>query len=214
MLTRLLVVANILVFVWTSMNHITDSDQLLIKYGAMYGPAVASGEWWRIFTAGFLHGGLLHVSFNMFALWQVGSAVEDLFGTPRMAFIYVLSLIGSGIAIYYFAYNDVTIGASGAIFGIFGALAAAGMRLGPRGRDLVRGMLGIVLINLIIGFMVPNISMAGHVGGLIVGFIVGFLVFEPPVSHAPIYVDAEHGDNLIEAELLPPEHAPPQEHPR
>ena len=208
MLTRLLVVANILVFVWTSMNHITDSDQLLIKYGAMYGPAVASGEWWRIFTAGFLHGGLLHVSFNMFALWQVGSAVEDLFGTPRMALIYLLSLIGSGIAIYEFAYNDVTIGASGAIFGIFGALAAAGMRLGPRGRDLVRGMLGIVLIKLIIGFMVPNISMSGHVGGLVVGFIVGFLLFEPPVPSAPIYVNAEHGDNIIEAELLPPEHPP------
>lgn len=208
MLTRLLVVANILVFVWTSLNHVTDSNELLIKYGAMYGPAVDGGQWWRIFTAGFLHGGLLHVSFNMFALWQVGTAVEDLFGTPRMALIYVLSLIGSGLAIYYFAYSDVTIGASGAIFGIFGALAAAGMRLGPRGRNLVRGMLGIVFINLIIGFMVPNISMAGHVGGLIVGFIVGFLLFTPPQPREAIYVNAQHGGNVIEAELLPPEHTP------
>src|ERR1700722_16125726 len=153
-------IANIAVFAWTYFFHVADSDKLLIQYGAFYGPAVASGEWWRTFTSGFLHGGFLHIGFNMFALWQVGTLVENLFGSPAMALVYFVSMAGSGWAIYHFNYSDVTIGASGAIFGLFGALAAAGLRLGKVGRDLVRGMLGIILINVILGFMVPNISQA------------------------------------------------------
>jgi rhomboid protease GluP len=155
-----------------------------VRYGAFYGPAVANGEWWRAFTAGFLHGGLLHVSFNMFALWQVGTIVEDLFGSVKMTIVYVLSLIGSAWAIYHFNYNEVTIGASGAIFGLFGALVAAGLRLGPVGRTLVRSMLGIVIINVLIGFMVPNISQAGHLGGLAAGFIAGLALYVRPQPRA------------------------------
>jgi rhomboid protease GluP len=204
-ITRLLLVANIAVFVWTWLAHVNDSEALLIKYGAFYGPAVADGQWWRAFTAAFLHGGLLHVSFNMFALWQVGMLVEDLYGSPKMALLYIASMIGSGWAIYHFNYAEVTIGASGAIFGLFGALVAAGLRLGKVGRDLVRGMLGIVLINVIIGFMVPNISQAGHLGGLVAGFIVGVLLYVRPEPRQPIYVNAEHEGNVLEAELLPPE---------
>lgn len=205
MITRLLLVANIAVFVWTWFGHVNDSESLLIKYGAFYGPAVAQGQWWRAFTAAFLHGGLLHVSFNVFALWQVGTLVEDLYGSPKMVLVYVASILGSGWAIYHYNYSDVTIGASGAIFGLFGALVSAGLRLGKVGRDLVRGMLGIVLINVIIGFMVPNISQAGHLGGLVAGFIAGMLLYRRPRPRQPIYVDAEHQGNVLEAELLPPE---------
>ncbi|MBV8602038.1 MAG: rhomboid family intramembrane serine protease [Candidatus Eremiobacteraeota bacterium] len=208
MLTRALLVTNIAVFVWTTLNHVTDSNQLLINAGAFYGPAVDQGQWWRAITCGFLHGGLLHISFNMFALWQVGTVVEDLYGMPKMAVLYFGSLLGSAGAIYHYNYADVTIGASGAIFGLFGALAAAGLRLGRVGQQLVRSMLGIVLINVLIGFMVPNISQAGHIGGLVAGFVIGLLVYVRPEPRRPIYVDAQHQGNVIEAELLPPEGQP------
>jgi rhomboid protease GluP len=204
--TRALLVVNVAVFAWTSYVHMTDSDQLPIKYGAFYGPNVAAGEWWRTFTAAFLHGGLLHIGFNMFALWQVGMLVEQLFGGPKMALMYLLSIIGSGWAIYHFNYLEITIGASGAIFGLFGALAAAGLRLGKLGRDLVRGMLGIIILNVIIGFMVPNISQAGHLGGLVAGFLSGLVLYRPPILRPrTIAVDAAHEGRSIEAELLPPE---------
>ncbi|MBV8151166.1 MAG: rhomboid family intramembrane serine protease [Candidatus Eremiobacteraeota bacterium] len=176
----MLLLANIAVFAWTTLHGVQSSDRLLVQYGAFYGPLVAAGEWWRTFTAGFLHANLLHIATNMFVLWQVGTVVEHLFGSPKMAAVYFFSLIGSGIAIYEFNFTEVTIGASGAIFGLFGALVAAGLRLGPPGRDLVRSMIGIVLLNLIIGFVVPNISMAGHVGGLIAGFISGSLIYRRP----------------------------------
>ncbi len=144
----------------------------------------------------------------MFALWQIGTLVEQLFGSPKMAIIYFLSMIGSGWTIYHFNYNDVTIGASGAIFGLFGALVAAGLRLGPLGRRLVRSMLGIVLINVIIGFTIPNISQAGHLGGLVAGFLVGIPLFSPPPAlrrarQVSVDVHSQSGD-AVDAELLPP----------
>ena len=156
-----------------------------------------------------MHEGLLHIGFNMFALWQIGTMVEQLFGSPKMTTIYFLSMFGSAWTIYHFNYNDVTIGASGAIFGLFGALVAAGLRLGPMGRRLVQSMLGIVLINVLIGFTVPNISQAGHLGGLIAGFLAGIPLFSPPPSlrrpqQVPVDVQSQSGD-AVDAELLPPE---------
>jgi rhomboid protease GluP len=155
-----------------------------------------------------MHEGLLHIGFNMFALWQIGTLVERLFGSPKMTIIYFLSMIGSAWTIYHFNYLDVTIGASGAIFGLFGALVAAGLRLGPPGRGLVRSMLGIVLINVLIGFTIPNISQAGHLGGLVAGFLVGIPLFSPPrglrrPQQVPVAVQSQSGD-AIDAELLPP----------
>ena len=200
--------ANVLVFIWTSLSNATASSQRLVEFGALYGPAVAAGQWWRIFTGAFIHDGIMHIAFNMFALWQIGMLVEQLFGSPKMAFIYFVSMIGSGLAVYYLNYNEVTIGASGAIFGLFGALVAAGLRLGEVGRRLVRSMLGVVLINLLIGFMIPNISMAGHVGGLITGFLIGMPLFVTPAAlrrppHVPVNVQTQSGEG-IDAELLPP----------
>lgn len=155
-----------------------------------------------------MHDGLLHIGFNMFALWQIGTMVEHIFGSPKMAMLYFLSMLGSGWTIYHFNYNDVTIGASGAIFGLFGALVAAGLRLGPMGRRLVRSMLGIVIINVLIGFAIPNISQAGHLGGLLAGFLAGIPLFTPPrglrrPQQVSVDVQSQGGDP-IDAELLPP----------
>lgn len=204
--------ANVLVFLWTTANNATQSPVRLVQFGAFYGPAVAEGQWWRAFTAAFIHDGILHIAFNMFALWQIGTVVEQLFGSPKMALIYVLSMIGSAWAIYHFSYAEVTIGASGAIFGLFGALVAAGLRMGNAGRRMVQSMLGIVLINVIYGFMIPNISQAGHLGGLVAGFLVGIPLFvvPPQLRRKPVIpVHVQSQGDAVDAELLPP-----QEHDR
>jgi rhomboid protease GluP len=180
--TMTLAALNIAAYIWVAVTGRFDDTTSLIDHGALYGPAVARGEYWRIVTSAFLHGGLLHIALNMFALVQVGTYLETLVGSARMLAIYTLATIGSGIAIVLFSPNDVTVGASGAIFGIFGALVAVGLRLGARGRDLIGQTLPIVGINLAFGFSMSNVSNAGHVGGLASGFLAGLVFFmrKPP----------------------------------
>jgi len=180
-LTRLLIAANVLVFLWELSTGDTGDGRVLVHDGGMFGPYVAAGQWWRIFTSAFLHAGWLHIATNMFALYQVGTFVELLYGRGRMAIIYVLAIVGSGIAVYWFNYDAPTVGASGAIFGLFGALTAAGLRLGKTGRDLVQQSAGIIILNLILGFTVFRfVSNAAHIGGLIAGLLFGFALFRMP----------------------------------
>ena len=181
MLTRLLIALNVLVFFWELSTGDTSDGNVLVRDGGLYGPYVAAGQWWRVFSAAFLHAGWLHIATNMFALYQVGTFVELLYGRARMAIIYVLAIIGSGIAVYWFNYSAPTVGASGAIFGLFGALTAAGLRLGKPGRDLVQQSAGIIILNLVLGFTVFRfVSNAAHIGGLIAGAVFGFLLYRVP----------------------------------
>jgi membrane associated rhomboid family serine protease len=195
--TNALIVINVLVFLWdvfTSGGHDSfvggfNNENTIVGDGALYGPLVVSGEWWRLISSGFVHDGILHLGLNMFALWQVGTFVEVATGTRRMLAIYFISMLGSGLAVVAFAFHDATVGASGAIFGLFGALVAIGIRLGPRGRGIIMQTLPIILINLAFTFSVPSISKAGHVGGLIIGFVAALLLvrlprYEEPVSAA------------------------------
>jgi rhomboid protease GluP len=181
------------------------SETALVAHGALVGELVRKGEWWRIVTGAFLHGGYLHIGLNMFALYQVGTFVEYLTGRGRMLLIYVLSMIGSGLAVTFVQPDVPTIGASGAIFGLFGALVAIGLRMGARGRALIGQTLPIIVLNLIFGFSVPNISNAGHIGGLISGFFAGLILYmmQRPVP-TPVVIDASTGEPA-EAEYLPPE---------
>jgi len=174
--TMVLIAINIVVYVWEVSTGALTTNAGIIQHGALWGPLIDRGEWWRIVTSAFLHGSILHIAFNMFALFQVGTYLEALIGGPEMLLIYAISLVGSGFSVYKFAYNDVTVGASGAIFGIFGALVAIGLSIGPRGRALVWQTLPIIGINLAIGFSIPNISNAGHIGGLVSGFAAGFVL--------------------------------------
>ena len=181
MLTRLLIAANVLIFLWELTTGDTGDSSVLVRDGAIYGPLVTGGEWWRIGTAAFLHAGWLHIATNMFALYQVGTFVELLYGRVRMAIIYVLAIAGSGIAVLWFSFDAPTVGASGAIFGLFGALTAAGMRLGKTGRELVQQSAGIIVLNLILGFTVFRfVSNSAHIGGLLAGLLFGFLMFRMP----------------------------------
>lgn len=205
MYTRILIGINVVAYLWELATGALSSDQALINAGAMYGPAMAAGQWWRIVTGTFLHGGFLHILFNMIALLQVGTFVEQIFGGRRMLVLYALSMVGAGLAIYQFSYPEITVGASGAIFGIFGSLTAAGLRLGPRGRSLVTSNIGIIVVNLLIGFLAPlHISNAGHIGGVLTGFVFGFFLMprrllQPPV---PVVNERYHDPATIEGEVL------------
>lgn len=207
-LTNVLVAINVVAFIWEFASGGPNAD-----HGQLYGPAVVvNHQWWRIVTAAFLHASITHIAFNMLALYQVGNVVEQLFGKTRFVLLYAICMVGSGLAVVEFSYTAVTLGASGAIFGLFGALVAVGLRLGARGRSLIMQVLPIVGLNLVFTFAVPNISAAAHVGGLITGFLAGLLLFmvpsrrmqvayahandpnaEPPIEQAPAAAADESG---------------------
>jgi membrane associated rhomboid family serine protease len=186
--TNVLVALNILVFIWLSLTGGSTDGESLIAHGGMVPLLVWRGEWWRMVSSGFLHSGLLHIALNMVALLQVGTYFERLVGPRRLLIVYALSLIGSGFAVLYFSQpTDLTVGASGAIFGVFGALVAVGVRLGRDGRILIQQTLPIIVLNLALGFSIANISNAGHIGGLITGFLSTLLIVR--VRRVPVPVE-------------------------
>jgi membrane associated rhomboid family serine protease len=143
----------------------------VVREFGLYGPLVAESEWYRLLTGGFLHASLIHIGFNMFALFFLGRILEPSIGTPRFLAVYFSSLFGGAFGALLLDPNALTIGASGAIFGIFGAtfVIARG-----RGFDAVASSIGIVLlINLALSFGTANISLGGHLGGLAAGLICG-----------------------------------------
>lgn len=148
-------------------------SSIVFDFG-LFGPLVGEGEWYRLVTSGFLHVGLLHIGFNMFALFFLGRILEPSIGTPRFVAVYAASLLGGAFGALLLDPNALTIGASGAIFGIFGATFVIARW---RGFDAVASSIGIVLlINLALTFGASNISIGGHLGGLAAGLICGAAV--------------------------------------
>jgi membrane associated rhomboid family serine protease len=150
------------------------SGSLVLDFG-LQGAAVADGEWYRLVTGGFLHAGFLHIGFNMFALFVLGRLLEPGIGTPRFVALYFASLLaGSFGALALTDPGQLTVGASGAIFGIFGAtfVIARG-----RGLNTVASELGVLLlINLALTFGISGISIGGHLGGLAGGLLCGAVI--------------------------------------
>ena len=143
---------------------IVDPPLNLTNWGLLFGPAVQDGEWWRIITSGFLHANLLHLGFNMYALWIFGPTLERGLGSIRFTLAYASGLIGGAAAVMLFNFNTPTLGASGAVLGLAGALAAV---LWSRGVAITQTSLGgIFIINLALPLLVPQISFWGHLGGL------------------------------------------------
>ncbi len=176
--TRALLAANVVVFVLDFLLEALGSP--LPRYGTLSGfgalvPAlvVLNDEYWRLFTAMFLHAGVFHLLFNMWALYIAGGYLERVVGSVRFSLLYVLSgFAGSVLVLSASPPTTATVGASGAIFGLFGALFAYAYM--NRGRDLmaqqlVRSLGFVIVLNLVITFTIPNISWQGHVGGLIGG---------------------------------------------
>lgn len=150
----------------------------LLADGSVSRFAVDEGEYWRILTAGFLHFGFLHLLFNMFSLYILGGLLEPAVGRLRFGVIYFVSLLAGSFGALLFAPNSMTVGASGAVFGLMGA-AVVVMR--HRGIDPMESGLGIWIgLNLLITFTIPGISIGGHIGGLLGGVIAAALMFELP----------------------------------
>ena len=148
----------------------------LITDGAVSGPTVADGEIWRLLTSGFLHAGLLHLMFNGFALYVLGMMLEPAIGRLRFATIYFVSLLCGSFGAILLEPDGLTVGASGAIFGLMGA-AVVIMR--NRGINPMESGLGLWLgINLVFTFAIPGISIGGHLGGLVGGALAAVLMFD------------------------------------
>ncbi|WP_417069640.1 rhomboid family intramembrane serine protease [Niveibacterium terrae] len=188
-LTIVIIALNALVFaalVLTGGNPLRLDSARLISAGALYGPAVLQGEHWRLASAMFLHGGLLHIALNMFALWQAGSLVERLFGHQRFLALYLGAGLCGAITSLWWKPAVLSVGASGAIFGVYGALL--GYMLGAREamplalmRELRASALAFIGFSLFAGFVMPGIDNAAHVGGLIGGLLLG-LGFARPLG--------------------------------
>ena len=149
----------------------TLTDQL-----AVYGPAVGDGQLWRLVTGGFLHAGFLHLLFNMYALYILGTILEPAIGRFRFGLIYFVSLLSGSFGALLMSPDSVTVGASGAVFGLMGAGVVV-MR--QRGINPMQSGLGVfLLLNLAITFIIPGISIGGHLGGLRGGALVALLLFD------------------------------------
>jgi len=137
---------------------------------------VAHGEWYRIVTGAFIHGGPLHLAFNMLALWQTGILLEGRLGRLRFAVVFTVAVLGGAFGALLLAPDSFTVGASGGVFGLFGARFVA-ERKGLFGR--VGSSFGmLIVINLVLTFAIPGISIGGHLGGLAAGSLIAWTMFE------------------------------------
>jgi membrane associated rhomboid family serine protease len=153
------------------------ADAWLFDHLAQDNAAVAAGEWWRIFTAALLHANFIHIGFNMYALYLFGPRLEQQVGSPAFSALYVASAATGGLVSYLLGDpNQISIGASGAIFGLFGAWLVASwkMRHTPGGRTLFNQLFVLLAINVAIGFM-PGIDWRAHMGGLAAGAAIAWL---------------------------------------
>jgi membrane associated rhomboid family serine protease len=165
-----------------------------VRGGPLHG--VAAGEYYRLLTSMFLHYGLLHLLMNMWALWIIGRPLEAALGPARFLALYLLSGLGGSVAVYYFAPTSLAAGASGAVFGLFAALFVVLRRLG---RD-TSAVIPVLVINLFLTFTVPGISIAGHLGGLIVGAAAAVALAYAPQRNRTLFQAG--GVTLIASALI------------
>ncbi|MFG1915039.1 rhomboid family intramembrane serine protease [Micromonospora sp. NPDC048898] len=146
-----------------------------VPFGPVHG--VAAGEWYRLFTAMFLHYGLLHLLLNMWALWVLGRELEGALGRVRFLALYLIAGLGGNVAVFLFsAPNQSTVGASTATFGLFAAIFVIMRRLGHNTSSIVP----VLVVNLVFTFAVPGISIPGHLGGLAVGGLMALVLAYAP----------------------------------
>jgi membrane associated rhomboid family serine protease len=146
---------------------------VLIANFALFAPSVANGQWWLLITAGFLHGSIFHLLFNGYILWVIGSQLESIVGKINFVIIYFVSLLGGSFASYLFSpFGSYSIGASGAIFGLMGAMLVVGRK---RNLDISQ-ITTLVAINVVIGFVLSGIDWRAHLGGLATGAFITWVL--------------------------------------
>jgi len=177
-----LLAINVLIFLHSgllSRNLFSPSNSVLDILGAKVNSLIQAGQYWRLITAMFLHGSLLHIGFNAYALYVLGPEAEQIYGTPRFLALYFIAGLAGGVASYALTPRD-SVGASGAIFGLIGGLGAfyyvsRGL-LGEISRQQLGNLITVIMINLFIGFSSPVIDNTAHIGGLIGGAAIGWML--------------------------------------
>lgn len=190
--TPTIVAANVAVFVVMvacGVGFLNPDTESLVRWGANYGPGTTGGQWWRLFTSAFLHIGAIHLAFNMYVLWSAGHFVERLVGNVGFVVLYVISGLTGSLASVAWNPFVVSAGASGAIFGVFGALL--GFVLLRRDSipmhalaALRNSVLTFLAYNVFIGLAIPQIDMMAHLGGLAGGFVCGLLMSQRLAAEA------------------------------
>jgi membrane associated rhomboid family serine protease len=181
--TQILVAVNLGIFLLGIGAGLQTRDQVIYDgglIGSAFNPVtqewigVAYGEAYRLVTSGFLHANLMHVAFNMWILYRLGQLLEPALGRARFVLVYFVSLLGGSFGVLLLDPNRFTVGASGAVFGVMGAAVAV---FRARGINIMDSGLGMtIMLNLGLTFLVPGISIGGHVGGLVTGYVAGELL--------------------------------------
>ncbi len=180
-ITYILIGINIIFYIlsaYLSGSIFNIDPRVLIVLGAKYNPLIQQGQYYRLITAMFLHGGLLHIFLNMYALKATGEIVESIYGKTKFIIIYFLSGIVSSLASYIFS-DGVSVGASGAIFGLLGACLIFASKMKEKiGKSFLTNILSVIAINIFIGITMPNIDNFGHIGGLLGGILISAILFK------------------------------------
>jgi membrane associated rhomboid family serine protease len=186
LVTKTLIALNVLVYLAEigsgSGTTGAGSGSTVVERFALDGPDVANGGWWRLVTAGFLHANILHIGLNMLILWLVGSPLEEMLGRGRYLLLYFVSLLAGSAGALLQAPLVTTVGASGAIFGLFGALLV--LEYFATGQIVGGQAFGLIVINLIFSFAFSNISWGGHIGGLVGGILATLVLARFGRGHA------------------------------
>lgn len=168
--------------------------------GALFGPLVAQGDWWRIVTSGFLHASVFHIGFNMFFIWMIGRSLEPAIGSARMAVAYVAALLCGSLGVLLLEPNAIAVGASGAGFGLLGVLMVEAHR---RGIGLwSTGLLQLALINFAFTFFYPGIAIGAHLFGFAGGILVGAIYDQSDRRRLPRSVSLAAGCVLAVAAFV------------
>lgn len=172
-ITKILLIINVIVFILTFMY----GEKNIINFGSNFGPLVKQGQVYRLITSMFIHVDFLHIFFNCYALYVIGPQIENFFGKWKYLLIYLGSGITAGLLSILFNGNTASIGASGAIFGLLGALIYFGYHYRVYLDSVIKSqIIPIIIINLLIGFMSTGIDNAAHIGGLIGGTLFSIAV--------------------------------------
>lgn len=166
----------ILYFIFISLNGGTTNIEALLRYGALYPPFVLEyGQYYRLVTSIFIHIGISHIFFNGYSLYIFGPQIERLLGSKKYFFFFLLTGIGGNLLTFFFNFVSLSAGASGSLFGLFGAFLYLIHRhpqmVTSQGRKSILSLLGI---NLILTFLIPSISITAHLGGLIIGYLLSY----------------------------------------
>ncbi|MBW3541874.1 MAG: rhomboid family intramembrane serine protease [Planctomycetes bacterium] len=185
--TYVMIAVNVAVFglmVASGVHYLHPQPGRLLEWGANLSTATLGGEWWRLATSAFLHVGLLHLGINMWALWNIGPLMERFVGNVGFLVLYIVSGLAGGLASLTFNPGVISAGASGAIFGVLGAIVGFVLLRrdsipGVIFRSLLHNGVIVIAINVVIGMTVPQIDNAAHMGGLAAGFACGVVLSRP-----------------------------------